>query len=454
MCLGVPGKVIEIYESDGIRMGKVDFGGLTKEACLAYVPEVELGDYTIIHVGFAITKLDEQSALETLELFNQIGFIEEEFGAADAEEFGMKYLEEFRDLTWPNGCWTTSPHHRQAWAIMEVCGDQAHSIIRNGIDQLLPAEVELIHGPGCVACASWDHRQALAIAAGQVIACSFGDMLRVPSGKDLFRIKSEGGDVRIVYSPHRLAQFARKNPDRQVVFFGVGFETTAPANAMAVHQARLRGIPNFSMLVSHVRVPPALNALLDAPDVDVQGFLLAGHVCAVMGYWEYHPLAERYHVPMVVTGFEPLDVLEGIRRAVHQLEAGDARLENAYERAVTFEGNVPAQRILEEVFEVTDRTWRGIGMIPQSGWKLRPDYEQFDAENRFDVSGIHTQESPLCRSGEVLQGLLKPNQCPAFGKQCTPQTPLGATMVSSEGACAAYYRYGRAAINLTESARA
>jgi len=371
----------------------------------------------------------------------------------------MKYLEEFRD---PDLAQRLLDDIRRTvtkpWAIMEVCGGQTHSIIRNGIDQLLPAKVELIHGPGCPVCVTPLEiiDKALAIAAQPgVIFCSFGDMLRVPgSDKDLFRVKSEGGDVRIVYSPLDALQLARKNPDRQVVFFGIGFETTAPANAMAVAQAKRLGLDNFSMLVSHVLVPPAIEAILTSPSNRVQSFLAAGHVCSVMGTWQYAPLVERFHTPIVVTGFEPLDVLEGIRRAVHQLEAGDARLENAYERAVTFEGNVPAQKLLSEVFEVTDRTWRGIGTIPQSGWKLRPEYAQFDAENRFDVSGIHTQESPLCHSGEVLQGLLKPNQCPAFGKQCTPQTPLGATMVSSEGACAAYYRYGRAAINLTESARA
>ena len=371
----------------------------------------------------------------------------------------MKYLEEFRD---PDLAQRLLDDIRRTvtkpWAIMEVCGGQTHSIIRNGIDQLLPAKVELIHGPGCPVCVTPLEiiDKALAIAAQPgVIFCSFGDMLRVPgSDKDLFRVKSEGGDVRIVYSPLDALRLARKNPDRQVVFFGIGFETTAPANAMAVAQAKRLGLDNFSMLVSHVLVPPAIEAILTSPSNRVQSFLAAGHVCSVMGTWQYAPLVERFHTPIVVTGFEPLDVLEGIRRAVHQLEAGDARLENAYERAVTFEGNVPAQKLLSEVFEVTDRTWRGIGTIPQSGWKLRPEYAQFDAENRFDVSGIHTQESPLCHSGEVLQGLLKPNQCPAFGRQCTPQTPLGATMVSSEGACAAYYRYGRAAINLTESARA
>lgn len=367
----------------------------------------------------------------------------------------MKYLEEFRD---PDVALRLFEDIRRTvtrpWAIMEVCGGQTHSIIRNGIDQLLPAEVELIHGPGCPVCVTPLEiiDKALAIAAQPgVIFCSFGDMLRVPgSGKDLFGVKSEGGDVRIVYSPLDALQLARANPERQVVFFGIGFETTAPANAMAVVQAKRLGVENFSMLVSHVLVPPAIEAILTSPSNRVQSFLAAGHVCSVMGTWQYVPLVERFHTPIVVTGFEPLDVLEGIRRAVHQLEAGEARLENAYQRAVTFEGNVPAQRILDEVFEVTDRGWRGIGVIPQSGWKLRPEYAAFDAENRFAVSDIHTQESPLCHSGEVLQGLLKPNQCPAFGKECTPQTPLGATMVSSEGACAAYYRYGRAAITLTE----
>ena len=362
----------------------------------------------------------------------------------------MKYLEEFRDPALAQRLLdeirdvVTRP-----WAIMEVCGGQTHSIIRNGIDQLLPNAVELIHGPGCPVCVTPLELidKALAIAAKPgIIFCSFGDMLRVPgSEKDLFRVKSEGGDVRIVYSPLDALQLARNNPDREVVFFGIGFETTAPANAMAVAQAKRLGLKNFSMLVSHVLVPPAIEAIMTSPSSRVQAFLAAGHVCSVMGYWQYKPLVSRFNTPIVVTGFEPLDVLEGIRRAVIQLENSDARLDNAYERAVTFEGNRPAQQILSDVFEVTDRRWRGIGMIPQSGWKLRKEYSEFDAELRFSVSDIHTEESPLCRSGEVLQGLLKPNQCPAFGKECTPQNPLGATMVSSEGACAAYYRYGRIA---------
>ncbi len=361
----------------------------------------------------------------------------------------MKYLTEFRDgalagkLAAEIKSITTRP-----WAIMEVCGGQTHSIIRNGIDQLLPPEIELIHGPGCPVCVTPLEviDKALAIAARpDVIFCSFGDMLRVPgSGKDLFRIKSEGGDVRIVYSPLDAVGIARDNPDKQVVFFGIGFETTAPANAMAVHQASQQRLRNFSMLVSHVLVPPAIEAIMTAPGNRVQAFLAAGHVCSVMGTWQYPPLAERFHCPMVVTGFEPLDVLDGIRRTVKQLEAGEAFVENAYARAVTAGGNKPAQALLAEVFEVTDRAWRGIGVIPQSGWRLSAAYRDFDAELRFSVSDIHTQESALCHAGEVLQGKLKPHQCPAFGKECTPRTPLGATMVSSEGACAAYFNYGRA----------
>jgi hydrogenase expression/formation protein HypD len=277
-----------------------------------------------------------------------------------------------------------------------------------------------------------------------VIFCSFGDMLRVPgSGRDLFRIKSEGGDVRVVYSPMDALKIARDNPDRQVVFFGIGFETTAPPNAMTVYQAARLGVANFSMLVSHVRVPPAIEAIMQSPTCRVQAFLAAGHVCSVMGTEEYPPLVEQFSVPIVVTGFEPLDILEGIRRTVHQLERGEAFLENAYARAVQPEGNVAARALLEDVFEVTDRSWRGIGMIPDSGWRLSPKYRQYDAEYRFDVRDINTEESSVCRSGEVLQGFIKPHECSAFGTLCTPRNPLGATMVSSEGACAAYYLYRR-----------
>jgi hydrogenase expression/formation protein HypD len=367
----------------------------------------------------------------------------------------MRYLDEFRDPELSqkllNELHAITTRH---WAIMEVCGGQTHSIIRNGLDQLLPDKIELIHGPGCPVCvtplAIID--KALAIAAQHnVIFCSFGDMLRVPgSHSDLFRVKSQGGDVRVVYSPLDALKLAQANPDREVVFLGIGFETTAPANAMAVYQAKQLGLKNFSMLVSHVLVPPAIAAIMEAPDNRVQAFLAAGHVCSVMGYWQYQPLIDRYHVPIVVTGFEPLDVLLGIREVVGQLESGQVRLANAYERAVTYPGNQAAQQMLMQVFEVTDRTWRGIGTIPNSGWRLRDEYADFDAEKKFAVGDIRTDESPLCRSGDVLRGRIKPNQCPAFGKQCTPRTPLGATMVSSEGACAAYYQYGRFEAELPE----
>jgi hydrogenase expression/formation protein HypD len=360
----------------------------------------------------------------------------------------MKYLTEFRNGEIAQRLAgeiheVTTGH----WRIMEVCGGQTHSIIRNGIDQLLPESIELIHGPGCPVCVTPLEviDKALAIAAHPgVIFCSFGDMLRVPgSHQDLFAVKSTGGDVRVIYSPLDAVELARRNPRRQVVFFGIGFETTAPANAMAVHQARNEGLENFSMLVSHVLVPPAIDAIMNAPGNRVQAFLAAGHVCSVMGYWQYPPLASRHHVPIVITGFEPLDVLDGIRRAVKQLEVGQSFVENAYARVVSEEGNRPAQELLGRVFKVCDRAWRGIGVIPQSGWRMSDPYADFDAECRFNVGSIETCESHLCRAGEVLQGAIKPHQCEAFGKQCTPRTPLGATMVSSEGACAAYYNYGR-----------
>jgi hydrogenase expression/formation protein HypD len=368
----------------------------------------------------------------------------------------MKYLDEFSD---PDLAGRLLDQIRavttRRWAIMEVCGGQTHSIIRHGIDQLLPDQIEMIHGPGCPVCVTPLEMidKALAIAARpEVIFCSFGDMLRVPgSSQDLFRIKSAGGDVRVVYSPLDALKLARENPDREVVFFGIGFETTAPANAMTVFQARRLGIRNFSLLVSHVLVPPAIAAIMESPSCRVQAFLAAGHVCSVMGTGEYPPLAEKYRVPIVVTGFEPLDILEGIRRTVLQLESGRHELENAYPRAVTAEGNRPAMSRLREIFEVTDRTWRGIGMIPASGWRLSDAYREFDAEARFDVTQMHTAESAICRSGEVLQGLLKPHECAAFGRECTPRNPLGATMVSSEGACAAYYLYRR--LELTEVGR-
>jgi hydrogenase expression/formation protein HypD len=360
----------------------------------------------------------------------------------------MKYLDEFSDPELAgNLVEQIKAVTTQRWAIMEVCGGQTHSIIRHGIDQLLPDEIEMIHGPGCPVCVTPLEiiDKALEIASRpEVIFCSFGDMLRVPgSERDLFQVKSEGGDVRVVYSPLDALTIARDNPDRQVVFFGIGFETTAPANAMTVYQAKRLGVKNFSLLVSHVLVPPAVAAIMESPTCRVQAFLAAGHVCTVMGTTEYPPLTEKYKVPIVVTGFEPLDILEGIRRTVIQLESGRHELENAYPRAVQGEGNPAAKAMLEDVFEVTDRAWRGIGMIPGSGWRLSPAYREYDAEYRYSVTDMHTEESALCRSGEVLQGLIKPHECAAFGTQCTPRHPLGATMVSSEGACAAYYLYRR-----------
>jgi hydrogenase expression/formation protein HypD len=360
----------------------------------------------------------------------------------------MKYIDEFNDPELAKRL-LEDIHQTvtQPWALMEVCGGQTHSIIRHGIDQLIPDKIEMIHGPGCPVCVTPLELidKALEIASRpDVIFCSFGDMLRVPgSGRDLFQVKSAGGDVRVVYSPLDALKLARENPDKQVVFFGIGFETTAPPNAMTVYQAKRLGVANFSMLVSHVRVPPAIEAIMTSPSCRVQGFLAAGHVCSVMGTEEYPPLAEKFQIPIVVTGFEPLDILEGIRRTVGQLERGEHEVENAYGRVVLPEGNPAARALVEDVFQVTDRGWRGIGVIPDSGWRLAEKYREFDAEYRFDVTDIDTEESSVCRSGEVLQGLIKPHECAAFGKECTPRNPLGATMVSSEGACAAYYLYRR-----------
>jgi len=360
----------------------------------------------------------------------------------------MKYIDEFNDPELAKRL-LEDIHQTvtQPWALMEVCGGQTHSIIRHGIDQLIPDKIEMIHGPGCPVCVTPLELidKALEIASRpDVIFCSFGDMLRVPgSGRDLFRVKSAGGDVRVVYSPLDALKLARENPDKQVVFFGIGFETTAPPNAMTVYQAKRLGVANFSMLVSHVRVPPAIEAIMTSPTCRVQGFLAAGHVCSVMGTEEYPPLAEKFQIPIVVTGFEPLDILEGIRLTVGQLERGEHEVENAYGRVVLPEGNPAARALVEDVFQVTDRGWRGIGVIPDSGWRLAEKYREFDAEYRFDVTDIDTEESSVCRSGEVLQGLIKPHECAAFGKECTPRNPLGATMVSSEGACAAYYLYRR-----------
>jgi hydrogenase expression/formation protein HypD len=338
-------------------------------------------------------------------------------------------------------------HHE--WNLMEVCGGQTHTLMRSGIDRMLPESIGLIHGPGCPVCVTPLELidQALAIARRpEVIFTSFGDMLRVPgSTTDLLAVKSAGGDVRMVYSPLDAVKLARENPDREVVFFAVGFETTAPPNAMAVWQAKRLGLGNFSILTSHVLVPPAMEAILSSSECRVKAFLAAGHVCAVMGYWEYEPIAEKYRVPIVVTGFEPLDLLQGIHMAVKALEAGRWGVENQYVRAVTRDGNRPAQKLVAEVFEVCDRKWRGIGTIPASGLRLREAFRAHDAERKFAVSGIVAEESPLCIAGQVLQGIRKPHECPAFGKQCNPERPLGAPMVSSEGACSAYYRYARLA---------
>jgi len=360
----------------------------------------------------------------------------------------MRYVDEYRDAEVAGAV-----AHRIAetatrpWVLMEVCGGQTHSIVRYGIDRMLPETVELVHGPGCPVCVTSlemiDRAHAIA-GRPDVIFTSFGDMLRVPGSRgDLLRLRSQGADVRVVYSPLDALGIARENPAKRVVFFGIGFETTAPANAMAVFQAKKQGVRNFSMLVSHVLVPPAIAAILQAPGNRVQGFLGPGHVCAVMGYREYEALADTFRVPIVVTGFEPVDLLEGVWMAVKQLEEGRAQVENQYRRCVTREGNRPARDLVFEVFEVSDRKWRGVGSIPKSGYRLRWEYREHDAEKLFEVEEIETAESSECISGLILRGLKKPSDCPAFGKSCTPQTPLGATMVSAEGACAAYYQYGR-----------
>ena len=360
----------------------------------------------------------------------------------------MKYQDEYRDPAAARKLLQAIRHvTTRPWTIMEICGGQTHTIVRYGIDELLPPEIELVHGPGCPVCVTPLELidRALAIASQpEVIFCSFGDMLRVPgSGRDLFAVKAAGGDIRVVYSPLDCLKIAEENPHRTVVFFAVGFETTAPANAMAVWQAKRRGITNFSVLVSQVLVPPAMQAILSSPSSRVQGFLAAGHVCAVMGYADYEPLADGFGVPIVVTGFEPLDLLEGVYRCVLMLEQGRAGVENQYARVVRREGNARAMQLLGEVFEISDRKWRGIGTIPRSGYRLAPEYRAFDAEQRFAVDRLEVAESTVCLSGRILQGLTRPHECPAFGTECTPEHPLGATMVSSEGACAAYYNYGR-----------
>lgn len=358
----------------------------------------------------------------------------------------MKYLDEFRDPRLAKGILEEINRTvTRPWVLMEVCGGQTHSILRNGIDKLLPPSIDLVHGPGCPVCVTPLELidRAITIAAqSNVIFASFGDMLRVPgSDKNLLTVRSEGGDVRIVYSPLDAVNLARENPEKKVVFFGVGFETTAPSTAMAIRQAERENLQNFFLLVSHVLVPPAMTTLLDSPDNRVQAFLAAGHVCTVMGWKAYEPIVERYHVPIVVTGFEPIDILDGILATVKQLEAGIAKLENRYARVVRPDGNTHAQELVARVFEVTDRQWRGIGEIASSGLRLRREYQAMDAEAHFSVEQVQVNEPTECISGLVLQGLKKPPECPAYGTSCTPRNPLGATMVSSEGACAAYYAY-------------
>jgi hydrogenase expression/formation protein HypD len=360
----------------------------------------------------------------------------------------VKYLDEYRNREVAAGlARKIAETATRPWVLMEVCGGQTHSIVRYGVDRMIPKQVELVHGPGCPVCVTSlemiDRAHAIA-RRPDVIFTSFGDMLRVPGSRgDLSTLKSGGADVRVVYSPLDAVKIARDNPTKEVVFFGIGFETTAPANAMAIHHAKRSGTKNFSMLVSHVLVPPAIAAILQAPGNRVQGFLGPGHVCAVMGTREYEALAAHYRVPIVVTGFEPIDLLEGILMTVRLLEDGRAEVQNQYARAVARDGNPAARDLIFEVFEVGDRKWRGVGSIPKSGYKLRYEYGEHDAERRFEVDDIVTDESSACISGLVLRGLKKPCDCPAFGKECTPQQPLGATMVSAEGACAAYFQYGR-----------
>jgi hydrogenase expression/formation protein HypD len=358
----------------------------------------------------------------------------------------VKYLDEYRDekgvrqLVQELHRITTKP-----WTIMEICGGQTHSIVKYGLDELIPKNLTLVHGPGCPVCVTPLELidKAVQIASRpEVIFCSFGDMLRVPGSKyDLFAVKARGGDVRIVYSPMDAVKVAEQNPMKQVVFFAVGFETTAPANAMAAYQARERGLDNFSILVSHVLVPPAMEALLSSPDNKVQGFLAAGHVCTVMGFTEYVPIARKYKVPIVVTGFEPLDIIQGILMCVKQLEEGRFEVENQYARSVREKGNVPAQELIRQVFQVVPRRWRGLGEIPQSGLGLRAEFKELDAERRFGLADFSVEEPAECMAGAVLRGVKKPRECAAFGTRCTPERPLGAPMVSSEGACAAYFRY-------------
>ncbi len=360
----------------------------------------------------------------------------------------MKYVDEYRDRELVGKLSTELKRiTRHDWVIMEICGGQTHAIMRFNIEEYLPKQISLVHGPGCPVCVTPLELvdKAIVIASMKdVIFASYGDMLRVPgSEKDLLSVKAEGGDVRMVYSPLDALKIAEDNPDKKVVFFAIGFETTAPANALSVKEAKRRGLNNYSILSSHVLVPPAMKAILNSKTSRIQAFLAAGHVCTIMGYSEYIPITREYKVPIVITGFEPVDILQGIFHATQMLEQGKNDVYNAYSRAVTKEGNVPAKKLLEEVFTITDRKWRGIGIIPESGYRLSESYSAFDAELIFNVKDLSVHESELCIAGEVLQGLKKPSDCPAFGKECKPEHPLGAPMVSSEGACSAYHRFKR-----------
>jgi hydrogenase expression/formation protein HypD len=371
----------------------------------------------------------------------------------------MKYIDEYRDARIASNLVAQiATHATRPWVLMEVCGGQTHTLMRYGIDGLMPAGIELVHGPGCPVCVtSLDTiDKAIAIASlPDVILASYGDMLRVPGSRsDLFHVRAAGGDVRVIYSPLEALKIARKHPDRRVVLFGIGFETTAPANAMAVWQAKQENLRNFSLLASHVLVPPAMRLLLSSPGNRVQGLIAPGHVCTVVGYRDYESLSADFHLPIVVGGFEPVDLLEAILMLVIQLEGGRAEAENQYCRSVSFQGNLPAQKIIEQVFEVCDQKWRGIGLIPRSGLRLRPELAAFDAASNFEVETVSAEESSECISSLILQGRKKPTDCPAFGSPCTPESPLGAPMVSAEGACAAYYHYRRHSVGSEEVSHA
>ncbi len=361
----------------------------------------------------------------------------------------MKYISEYRDADLVAQYLEEIRHTvTRPWTIMEVCGGQTHSLVKNGILNLLPPEVQMVHGPGCPVCVTplnlIDKAVYLAEEKG-VILCSYGDMIRVPGSKrSLLESKARGADVRILYSPLEAVKIAQENPDREVVFFAVGFETTAPANALSVIHAQRAGVPNYSILASHVLVPPAIEAVMNDPDSNIQGFLAAGHVCAIMGIDEYYPLVDRYKIPIVVTGFEPVDLVQGILMTVRQLEKGEHQLENQYSRVVKPEGNPEAQKVIQRIFTIADREWRGIGVIPMSGYEVRPEYVAYDANIKFKVNIEKAAESKECIAGLVLKGIKKPQECPQFGRGCTPQMPLGAPMVSSEGACAAYYHFSQA----------